>query len=71
MTTALKDVNLYRTMHTQGSNPDARLNFNSLRTDFEFYKTQGWIEGAVDIRETVNTSFADAALKELGPYVKK
>ena len=69
--TELKNPNIYRTMHTQGSNPDARLNMNSLRTDFEFYKTQGWIEGAVDIAQTVNTSFADAALKELGPYVKK
>ena len=69
--TELKNPALYKTMHTQGSNPDARLNWDSLRTDFEFFKTQGWIEGVVDINQTVNTSFADAALKELGPYVRK
>ncbi len=69
--TELKDAAVYRTMHTQGSNPDARLNMNSLRTDFEFFKSQGWIEGVVNIDQTVNTSFADAALKELGPYVRK
>ena len=69
--TDLKNAALYKTMHTQGSNPDARLNWDSLRTDFEFFKSQGWIEGAVDINQTVNTSFADAALKELGPYVRK
>jgi NitT/TauT family transport system substrate-binding protein len=69
--TELKDAAIYKTMHTQGSNPDARLNWDSLRTDFEFYKSQGWIEGQVDIAQTVNTSFADAALKELGPYARK
>ena len=69
--TDLKNPALYKTMHTQGSNPDARLNWDSLRTDFEFFRTQGWIEGAVNIDQTVNTSFADAALEELGPYVRK
>jgi NitT/TauT family transport system substrate-binding protein len=69
--TPLKERALYKTMHTQGSNPDGRLNWDSLRTDFEFYKSQGWIEGQVDIAQTVNTSFADAALMELGRYVRK
>ena len=66
--TELKDPEIYRTMSTQGSNPDARLNMNSLKTDFEFFKSQGWIEGNVDFAKTVDTSAADAALKELGPY---
>jgi NitT/TauT family transport system substrate-binding protein len=69
--TALKDRNIYRIMNTQGSNPDALLNRDSLKTDFEFYKSQGWIEGDVKIEDTVNTSFADAARKELGPYKRK
>ena len=69
--TELKDPNIYKIMHTQGSNPDGRLNWDSLRKDYEFYKSQGWIEGEVKIEQTVNTSFADAALKELGPYVRK
>lgn len=66
--TNLKDPAIYRIMNTQGSNPDARLNRESLRTDFEFYRTQGWIEGKVDFESAVNTSAADQALKELGPY---
>ncbi len=69
--TDLKNPALYKTMHTQGSNPDARLNWDSLRTDFAFFRSQGWIEGEVDINQTVNTSFADDALRELGPYVRK
>ena len=68
--TELKDPTIYRTMSTQGSNPDARLNMSSLRTDFAFFKSQGWIEGEVNIEQTVNTTAADAALKELGPYKK-
>jgi NitT/TauT family transport system substrate-binding protein len=66
--TSLKDPSIYRTMHTQGSNPDARLNMSSLKTDFEFFKSQDWIQGEVDIVRCVDTSAADAALKELGPY---
>jgi hypothetical protein len=58
-------------MYTQGSNPDARLNWDCRCADFEFFKTQGWIEGLVEINLTVNTSFAGAALKESGPHVRK
>lgn len=68
--TALKDRSIYKLMNTQGSNPDARLNMNSLRTDFEFFRSQGWIEGDVDVLKTVDTGAADQALKELGPYHK-
>jgi NitT/TauT family transport system substrate-binding protein len=66
--TSLKDAAIYRTMHTQGSNPDARLNMDSLKTDFDFYKSQGWIQGEVEMARTVDTSAADAARKELGAY---
>jgi NitT/TauT family transport system substrate-binding protein len=66
--TSLKDPSIYRVMHTQGSNPDARLNMHSLETDFTFFKSQDWIQGEVDIKACVDTRAADAALKELGPY---
>jgi hypothetical protein len=41
---------------------------DSLHKDFEFYKTQGWIEGNVEVEQAVDTRFIDAAFAELGPY---
>ena len=70
--TDLKDRAIYKTMNTQGSNPDAKLNIDSLKTDFAFFKEQGWIEGDIsDPLTTVDTSFADKARAELGTYVRK
>jgi NitT/TauT family transport system substrate-binding protein len=70
--TELKDRAIYKVMNTQGSNPDAKLNLDSLRTDFQFFKDQGWIEGDInDPMKTVDTSFADKARAELGVYVRK
>ena len=69
--TPLKDANIYRAISPQGCNPDGRLNLASLKTDFEFYASQGWIEGTVTPEQAVNTTFADAARGELGPYVPR
>ncbi len=70
--TALKDRAIYKDMHPQGANPDARLNIDSLRTDFAFFQQQGWIEGDItDPMKPVDTSFAGKARAELGAYARK
>lgn len=70
--TELKDRSIYKVMNTQGSNPDAKLNLESLKIDFDFFKEQGWIEGDIsDPLKSVDTSFADRARAELGAYVRK
>ena len=69
--TPLKDAAVYRAISPQGCHPDARLNLASLKSDFEFYAQQGWIEGTVTPEQAVNTSFAAAARGELGPYVPR
>jgi NitT/TauT family transport system substrate-binding protein len=66
--TAIKDPNVYRSISPQGSDPNGHLNMASLEKDFEFYKSQGWIQGDVSVAQAVDTSFVDAAVKELGPY---
>jgi NitT/TauT family transport system substrate-binding protein len=66
--TNIKDPAIYRSIAPQGSQPDGRLNMESLQKDFDFYKTQGWIEGKVTVEQAVDTRFIDAALKDLGPY---
>jgi NitT/TauT family transport system substrate-binding protein len=51
--------------------PDGKLNEASLRRDFTFYKDQGYLEGAVTVEQVVDRSFAEAAVKVLGPYKQK
>lgn len=67
--TEIKDPNIYTTIAPQGVNPDGRLNLDSLRKDFDFYKSQGWINGDVTVEQSVDTSFVEEALKTVGPYV--
>jgi NitT/TauT family transport system substrate-binding protein len=66
--TAIKDPQIYRDISPQGCNPDGYVNEASLRVDFAFYKTQGWVEGEVKPDQLVDNSFVAAALKTLGPY---
>ena len=41
----------------------------SLKKDFEFYKDQGYLEGKpTTVDQVVDTSFAEAAVKQLGKY---
>ena len=69
--TEIKDPKIYRSIAPQGAEPDGKLNMPGLRKDLDFYRTQGWIEGAVTVEQAVDGSFAAKAAKELGPYVPK
>lgn len=52
-----------------GNDPNGRLNLDSMRRDYAFFKAQGLIEGANGTPEAaVDTSFAADAVKSLGPY---
>lgn len=66
--TNIKDPNVYRTIVPNGCNPDGQVNAASLKKDFEFYKSQGLIEGSVSVDQTLDGAFAEAVVKELGPY---
>ena len=66
--TPIKDPGLYRDMVPNGINPDARLNLESMKKDYEFYKEFGYIERPVELSGIVDTSFVENAVKILGPY---
>jgi NitT/TauT family transport system substrate-binding protein len=52
-----------------GNNPNGRLNVTSMRSDYDFFKGQGMIEGAATGPESaVDSSFATDALKKMGRY---
>jgi NitT/TauT family transport system substrate-binding protein len=68
--TAVKDAAIYRAITPTGMNPDGRVNVQSLEDDLAFYREQGLVKGKVDMARLVDHSFADAAVKALGPYKK-
>ena len=67
--TRIKDPAVYRTITPQGTNPDGRLNVESLNADLAFFREEGQVKGNVTVEQVLDTSFAEAAAKELGPYV--
>ena len=69
--TPIKDPAVFRSINTQGCNPDGHLNIDSLRKDLDFYREQGEVTANVTVEQAVDHSFVDAALKELGPYKPK
>lgn len=67
----VKDPALIRKMTANGCNPDGRVNEASLRTDLQFFREAGYLQGTVSVEQLVDHSFVDAALKVLGPYKPK
>lgn len=66
--TPFKDAAVIKAMTPTGIDPDGRINLASLKSDYDFYASQGLIEKPVEVEGVVDTSFAEAALAELGPY---
>ena len=66
--TSIKDPETFRTIVPQGTSPDGKLNVASLQTDLDYFKSDGLIEGNVSLDQVVDTSFAEDAVKKLGPY---
>ena len=46
--------------------PDGKLNMDLLKKDLAFFKETGDVTGKVTVDQVVDTSFAEAAVKELG-----
>jgi NitT/TauT family transport system substrate-binding protein len=66
--TPIKRRDIYKTITPTGMNPDGHVNRESLAYDYAFYKEQGLIKGEANLNDVIDMSFADAALRELGPY---
>jgi NitT/TauT family transport system substrate-binding protein len=68
--TPIKDPAIYKSITPTGMNPDGKVNMASLADDYAFYKSRGLIRDDVRLEQVVDHSFAEAAVKELGPYRK-
>ncbi len=69
--TNIKDPAIYRSISPQGTNPDGKVHEPSLKNDLQFFKDEGQVTGKVTVEQVLDTSFVEAALKELGPYKAK
>jgi NitT/TauT family transport system substrate-binding protein len=67
----IKDPAVHRAIVSQAIDPDGDLNMPSLQMAWQFFKDTKQIDGSVKVDDVVDLSYAHAAAKLLGPYVKK
>ena len=65
----ITDPELISNMEAAGIDPNGELNVDGMESDLQTWKDQGLLENEdVTAEQTVDTSFIDAAVEELGPY---
>jgi len=64
----VKDPAVYRGITVHGCDPDGKLNLDSLQIDFDYFKSEGLIEGKVAVVDAIDASIAAEAVRDLGPY---
>ena len=51
--------------------PDGRVNLDSMRKDLQFFKDAGeFADRSFQVESVIDTSFVDAAVRDLGPYMR-
>jgi len=66
--TNVKDPSLYEKMTWDYMNPDGYLNVEAMAQDLDWYVTHGYVSQRPDLAHAVDHSFADYAVRTLGPY---
>jgi len=66
--TTLKDKALYDKVVMPGLDPDGKVNVTDLELQQQYYIAAGEQQQPTDFKKLVNTSFAEAAAKQLGAY---
>jgi NitT/TauT family transport system substrate-binding protein len=66
--TAMRDPALYDQMVYPYLNPNGYVNADSIRSDFEWFRRDGQIEGRVDVDTVLDNTYVDYALDRLGRY---
>lgn len=65
-----KDPAVWRSFILSYCDPDGTLHIPSLQEDLDIFVSQKLIENPVTIAQSIDTSFVEWAVKELGPYKK-
>jgi NitT/TauT family transport system substrate-binding protein len=70
--TFIKDARIHREITPAAIDPDGRMNLKGLRNDLQFFKERKLIQDpGITVERIIDTSFVDAAVKELGPYLQR
>jgi NitT/TauT family transport system substrate-binding protein len=66
--TPIKDPGVIRASVPYGTDPNGRLNVNSMRQDLATFRDFGFTRGPLKVEQAIDASFAAQAVRELGPY---
>ncbi len=66
--TSVKDPDLYQKMALPGINPNGKLNIEGMRHDSAWWHDAGLMSEPVPVEDVVNSSYAEKAVENLGPY---
>lgn len=66
----VKDAGLLKRMIPVAMDPNGHLNVASIKKDWAFLKSKGFIKGSATPKDLIDESFVDQANKVLGPYKK-
>ncbi len=67
----IKNGEVYKSFVLSACPPDGEINVASLKEDFAIFQRLGLLEGKVTVEQTLDPSFIEAALKDLGRYARK
>ena len=66
----IKDPAVYRRMSVNACDPDGKVNRDSLEFDLDVFQKEKLIEAKVTVADVLDTSFAEAAVRDMGAYRK-
>jgi ABC-type nitrate/sulfonate/bicarbonate transport system substrate-binding protein len=66
--TNVRKPELYATMVMPGLDPNGAVNVAGMTSDMAWFLSKGFLKEPVDVSKVVDTSFAESAVKQLGPY---
>jgi NitT/TauT family transport system substrate-binding protein len=66
--TPIKDASTYEEIRPAGLDPDGKLDLASIRNDLAYYEQSGRVTQQIDLNKVIDTSFAEYAVQQLGPY---
>jgi NitT/TauT family transport system substrate-binding protein len=66
--TEIKDPHTYATMNAFAVDPDGAVNAATLQNDLNFFKERGLVGSSTSVERVIDRSFAEEAVRVLGPY---
>ena len=66
--TSLDDPKVWEDVGVPGLDPDGKMNVDNIEDQYKWYKSNGAIDGEVNIDDAVDTSLAEKAVEVLGEY---